>query len=557
MFKDFTVFQIHTPNRVASMYFGGFYYKFKGDYPSGTYEEIKHFLLNTSAKDKVYTVPFTLRDAIRQAKQYSMKLVIGMNEVMRENIPLVPPEHFGLVAGILADILIENGFNDTNAALNLINEPCERWKLHEMGYVQYCYRTNDYVKGRLPLIISNEEYHRWNERIIFEQTANIPQRIWGVHHLSSLDKGMKNVVYAKTQANEWKVPIICNEGGSWFKSYHSEEGHNINVELLHKCKRYNYLGFGICLNDVNQAGREIWPCLGYRIWSNDYSKILSQTNWDKFKNEIKKYWKGETVSKDRVIKLSTPAMEGEDVKKIENKLRELGFDIKANSRYESDDYYAVRVFQRETKITIDGIVGPQTKGKLEETTVDNFYPEVFKNIYEKKDYSIEAVDYFLSEYAHPNLLGHGKYFKQAEEETGIPVEWQLANGMQESGVADSTGRVLLGNSYYGREWKNLYGWAITDSGPLSQGRFETYRDCILIVTHKIKDLFLEPNNWRYAGDHIFGIEKYYSTAPYNAINKAKWYRFICEFLDKGIKTKMPEYVEDLVPILSEYFIRRD
>jgi len=289
---------------------------------------VLHFLLNESAKDKVYTVPFTLRDAIRQAKQYSMKLVIGMNEVMREDIPLVPPELFGKVAGILADILIENGFNDTTAALNLINEPCERWKMTEMQYVQYCYKANEYVKGRLPLIISNEEYHRWDERIIFEQTVGIPKRIFGVHHLSSLDRDMKNVVYAKTQANEWKVPIICNEGGSWFKSYHSEEGHDINIKLMYECKKYNYLGFTICLPDVNQAGRKIWPNLGYRIWSNDYSKILSQKNWDKFEKEIKKYWKGDNQMPQelRDLRVIPGYMHGDDVKKVQAKLREIGFD---------------------------------------------------------------------------------------------------------------------------------------------------------------------------------------------------------------------------------------
>ena len=252
-------------------------------------------------------------------------------------------------------------------------------------------------------------------------------------------------------------------------------------------------------------------------------------------------------------------MEGSDVKAVEDKLHLLGFDVKVNSRYESDDYWAVRVFQRETKIVQDGAVGPQTEGKLDSATVENFYPEVFKNIYESKHYGADVIDYFLDEYGHPNLAGHGKYFVQAEAETGIPAEWQLGIGMQESGQANASGIVLLGNSFYGRspEWKNLYGWAITDSGPLSQGKFETYQSCIITVAHKIKDLFLNPDNWRYNGDNIFGIEVAYSTAPYNAINKAKWYRFICAFLDKGIMHKIPQYVEELVPMLDKYFVRKE
>jgi len=194
---------------------------------------------------------------------------------------------------------------------------------------------------------------------------------------------------------------------------------------------------------------------------------------------------------------------------------------------------------------------------LKNTNSDTFYPEVFKPIWDKKDYSVELIDYFLSERAITNLHGLGKYFKQAEVETGYPVEHQLANAMQESGERNSEGKFLIGQSYYGRVWKNIFGWAIYDSGPQPAGKFETYKDCILTVPKEIKRLYLEPDSPYNNGENIFGIEIKYSTASHNAIRKAQFYREICNFLDLGIRHKMPQYVEDLVPILDKYYVRKE
>lgn len=296
MFKDFTIYQGHTPNDVASTNFGGIVYRFRGNYPNIPDSELKNWLLTTSARDFIYTKNYTLTEAINQAKQYNMNLIVNMNEVIREDIPLVGLDLFGRVAGILADILIENGLKD-RSAIALINEPAERWKMIEMLYVQYCYKANTYVKGRIPLILSNEEYHRWDEKIIFEQTVNIPNRIFGVHHLSSFGSAPRwqNIIDAKTQANAWKIPIICNEGGSWFKDYQKSEGHNINLKLLEECYKYGYLGFSICVPVLNEAGRQVFKILGYLIYNNDYSKLLAQNNWGEFINEIKEYKKEEII----------------------------------------------------------------------------------------------------------------------------------------------------------------------------------------------------------------------------------------------------------------------
>jgi len=557
MFEKFSVIQCHAPHGVASMYFGGITYRFEGNYPE---TNIKEFLLGTSAKDKIYTIPFTLKQAISQAKQFSTKLIVNMNEVIKKDIPLVSPELFGKVAGIIADILVENGFTNKTVAIALINEPKERWHLTESDYIPYVLLANKYVKGRFYLIIINEEYHKFDERLIIPKIKDL-KIMWGVHHLGSLGKNptWKNIEYAKTQADEWGVPICCNEGGSWFKNYQSEEGHAINVKLIEECKDKKYKFVSVCMPELNEEGHKIYPNLGYRIWNNNYTILKSTTNWDKFEKEIKKYQKGgePMPPEDRLIYYKVPNMTGKDVKEIEIKLRSLGFDVLLDSKFTMNDKKSVEVFQELAHVVKDGIIGEQTRGKLDSINSDTFYPEVFKPIWDKKDYSIEVIDYFLSEKAHPNLHGCGKWFKQAETETGIPVEWMLASAMQESGEENSTGVFLIGQSYYGREWKNIYGWAIYDSGPQPAGKFETYKDCILTVPKEIKRLYLEPNSPHNNGEHIFGIEVKYSTAGHNAIRKAQYYRYICQFMDLGIRHKMPEYVEDLVPILDKYFIRKE
>lgn len=551
MFKKFGPWQCHVPRGVSSMYFSGMIYRFEGNYPDGTDEQIKQFLLTTFGQDIVYTIPITLPEIIKQVKQYSMMLIVNLNEVIREDLPKPPLKKFGRVAGIIAGILLENGFNEDNCAIGLFNEPAERWHLTEMEYVQYCYHANKYVKGRIPLLLSNEEYHRFNEKIIFEQTTNIPKRIWGIHHLSSLRNPpiWQNIIDAKTQANEWNVPIFCNEGGSWFKSYQSTEGHNINIKLMQECAKYDYLGYAQLFPDINDCSYS--KILGYRKWDKNYTVLKSKINWKEFENELKKYPKEEQpMPEDRNLKVIPGYMHGEDVKKVQTKLREIGFDLKIDSWYGPQTERAVKKFQELTGLDDDGVVGPITKEKLKNITVETFYPEVFQDIYVSKNYSIEAIDYYLDTFAHPDVYGHGKYFVQGEQETGIPAEWQLANGAAESSYKGGG----IGSSPIAQKYNNLFGWGIPDSGPTSEGNFKSFAECIPYVAKEIKRLFLDPDNWRYHGDHIFGIEVRYSTAVYNGINKAVQYRRICKFMDQGIKHRVPEHMEDLIPLLKEHFV---
>ena len=549
--------QDHAPNGVSSMYFGGVIYRNYANVKEGmSHEDLLKEIYEGYRSDWYYTNPITMKMMAAQAKQFSMYFIV--NNCTHWFMPDISYDLFGRASGAIADKLIDEGYNKDTAAIALFNEPgkpqyCRHGIEGAKKYVHYCQVADSYVKGRFPLILVNDEYHNIDEQYIFDHTTNIPLRIYGVHHLSSLGNPPRwqNIIDAKTQANIWKVPIICTEGGSWFKDYQKSEGHAINVRLLEECAKYDYDGCAIVLVDNNKYGKASkYPKLGYKVWEDNYSKIISQTNWDKFEEVLKTYKKEEQpMPEGRVLRLTDPLMQGEDVKKVQTKLREIGFDLKIDSWYGRITERAVKKFQELMGLSQNGIVDKNVREILEASSVETFYPEVFKNIYESKNYSIEAIDYYLDTFGHPDLKGLGKYFVQAEQETGIPAEWQLANGAAESSYKGGG----IGSSPIAQKYNNLFGWGIPNSGPTAEGNFGSFKECILYVQKEIKRLFLDPDNWRYHGDHIFGIEVRYSTACYNSVNKSVQYRKICKFLDAGIKIKVPEFMDELITMLDERY----
>lgn len=294
--------QDHTPNGIAGMHFGGVIYRLSAIIPPNlSYESLRHKVYNEAHLDNYYTKIITMKMVLDQAKQFSMYFIVNNN--IQWFKPDTSIETYARVSGAIADLLEDNNFNDKTAAIALMNEPNKFCKVNGKysndRYIEYCQRSNNYVKGRFPLILINDEYFiNWSVDVkyILSKTVNIPKRIWGVHHLSSLGKTPKweNIRDCKTIANEFGIPIVCDEGGSWWFDYQKPEGHAINIKLLAECNKYDYMGCAVVLVDTNKQTKEgKYPKLGYRVWNNNYTKILNQTNWDKFEEELKKYKKGD------------------------------------------------------------------------------------------------------------------------------------------------------------------------------------------------------------------------------------------------------------------------
>lgn len=67
----------------------------------------------------------------------------------------------------------------------------------------------------------------------------------------------------------------------------------------------------------------------------------------------------------RLLKYTTPMIEGEDVKLVQQRLNELGFGSgEEDGTYGNITKYAVRRFQRAKGLAVDGIVGPDTWSNL-------------------------------------------------------------------------------------------------------------------------------------------------------------------------------------------------
>lgn len=558
------VFQDLNPRGLASNEYGGITYRCMIKLEEGmTDDQIRHAIYyNGSVHATKY---YSWKDGPVNFKMISDQAKgAGINFVVNNSIHLGTPnmslELFAKTTGIMADLLDDSGWNESNAAIALMNEPGKLVGHGTKGakkYVEYIKRADEKVNGRYKLWLINDEYHLLDEEYVFTHTTDVPKRVFCPHHLSSLGKtpAWKHVEYAATQAATWGVPVGCSEGGAWFHHYRSETGHAINVKLLEECKKWRYDFCAIvCIDNNEYTIAHTWGTLGYRVWNNDYTTNTRPLDyWNKFVEVIKKYKEGEPPvpePEDRILRLTEPLINGDDVKECQGHLRRLGFDLYVDGWYgNSQSVPSVKKFQELKGLVQDGAVGPITWKALRETEVADFYPEVYQDIYTKRDYSVPLIDKFLSEYASPELDGHGKFFKLAENTYGEPVEWQLADAWQES---------VLGTSYHGRTKKNLYGWGITDSGVTSVAYFDTFAQCIDHVAMKVKALYFDEGAPYNNGLHIFGKEVKYSTAPYNAIMKAKYYRKICSIMDNYEEPSLPvpESLDELLLILDERYVKK-
>jgi lysozyme len=66
----------------------------------------------------------------------------------------------------------------------------------------------------------------------------------------------------------------------------------------------------------------------------------------------------------RTLSLTNPLMQGEDVRRLQEALKNAGFDIKPDGLFGNDTEKAVRHFQQQKGLTVDGQVGPKTLKSL-------------------------------------------------------------------------------------------------------------------------------------------------------------------------------------------------
>ena len=71
---------------------------------------------------------------------------------------------------------------------------------------------------------------------------------------------------------------------------------------------------------------------------------------------------GETIAEaPGTLKLTDPVMQGEDVRQVQEALKTAGINLEPDGFFGNDTEKAVRQFQKQKRLTVDGIVGAETR----------------------------------------------------------------------------------------------------------------------------------------------------------------------------------------------------
>ena len=75
----------------------------------------------------------------------------------------------------------------------------------------------------------------------------------------------------------------------------------------------------------------------------------------------------EQPQEERLLKVTSPLMKGEDVKEVQRQLNAKGYDLEVDGAYGEKTAAAVKSFQKTMGLTADGIVGEKTREALKKT----------------------------------------------------------------------------------------------------------------------------------------------------------------------------------------------
>ncbi len=135
-------------------------------------------------------------------------------------------------------------------------------------------------------------------------------------------------------------------------------------------------------------------------------------------------------------------MSGEDVAWMQNRLQELGYSVKVNSVYDDATFEAVKAFQKQNALTVDGVAGSQTFAVLRSenarkaTDAALNYTSLSVN---SSGSEVRQLQTDLKKLGY-NVTVNGEY--DVDTHNAV-VAFQQRNGLVISGIADALTRTVL------------------------------------------------------------------------------------------------------------------
>jgi N-acetylmuramoyl-L-alanine amidase len=161
------------------------------------------------------------------------------------------------------------------------------------------------------------------------------------------------------------IEMCVNKDGVWSKTYQNTidlivyllKKHSLTVDDLYR--HYDITG--------KDCPRMMIDEKDWNSFKIDISVKLKneQSKTPELENKEPKDVKGVSIIKipvlNRFIRLKSPLMEGQDVKKLQERLKELGYGVgSVDGIYGEETVNAVKQFQKDLKLVEDGIVGAIT-----------------------------------------------------------------------------------------------------------------------------------------------------------------------------------------------------
>jgi len=356
-------------------------------------DKLRHQIATKKYKDDTIMSNggISLIDFIDQCKTQNVIPIVNLSFFRgdRKNnwTSLIPPEQYGRCSRIVADLLTEN-FN--LAVIAPLNEPRKWLDDNTTGiYTKFAYNSLTPLQhSKIKFSVGNEEYfvslfqHLGN---IFRGKLNV---MFGAHLLSSMGdwdnprKYFARISDWKNLADSYGLGILNIEGGSWFESYCTYEGHNINKDIIRISKQTGYWASNIVVIDNNNIPK--YRRLGYRKYNNEYTQIISEPMMNKstsYFQDLMNFIKRE----GQKVPIPEPIIiEGEDMFKLKdlqigskgNQVRALqeilmleygfpnNYDDPFDGKFGNFTDKQVREYQQANRLKVDGWVGINTMTDL-------------------------------------------------------------------------------------------------------------------------------------------------------------------------------------------------